>query len=96
MTIDTNDGTTDVGESRMGTFYGNVAELRDHAQHRIDIGDPDMDDWVYRTRDACNQFITEMESIGFAVVTQQQADEKHAAEKRARRGGVWRKLLPKG
>jgi hypothetical protein len=34
-----------------------VSDVRDYLQWRIDMGDLDWDDWIFRSRDICDQII---------------------------------------
>jgi len=51
---------------RVATITTNIVDLREHCQSRIQTGDLDFDDWVYRTRDAIDRFVAEMTGIGYA------------------------------
>ena len=55
---------------RVATIHTNIVDTLRHCQRRIDAGDPDFDDWVYLTRDACQKFIEEMTDIGFRMEPQ--------------------------
>lgn len=49
---------------RLGTFSDAVA-LHDMCVDRIDAGDLDFDDWVYRSRNTCADFMDAMYEIGW-------------------------------
>ena len=71
-------------EGLIGTFTDPVA-LHDLCVDRIDAGDLDFDDWVYRSRDTCSGFLDSMYEIGWAY----QPPRAPHAPRRPRRGMKW-------
>jgi len=52
---------------RIGTFT-DVLGLMATVDNRIEREDPDFDDWVFRTSNACHMFVETMNEIGLVLV----------------------------
>jgi hypothetical protein len=55
-------------------FMEYCRELRQYCQERLDLHDPDLDDWIRRTRDACQTLIDVEEQLNGRSISDDTAD----------------------
>ncbi|TFD51972.1 hypothetical protein E3T46_07745 [Cryobacterium sp. Hh11] len=68
----------ELSEPRIG-YFNTVTGLHNQCLAHISAGDIDLDDWVYRSRDTCSDFLDEMANIGLV----------YRAPRQPRRGLTW-------